>query len=472
MKTKKTKIIATISDLKCDVEFIQALYNSGMNAVRLNTAHQTPKATLKVMKNIRAVSDKIALMVDTKGPEIRTSNLLETIPVKKGDIFKITGGKKEDISTLDMIYADYKNFAKEIPEKTKILIDDGELELEVVKKEADYLLCEAKNDGEIKSFKSINIPDVHISLPSLTEKDKEYVLFAIKNNADFISHSFVRTKEDVLAIQRILDSHKSPIKIIAKIENREGVENLDEILDYAHGVVVARGDLAVEIPAEEVPIIQKRMIKKCVARRKPVIVATQMLHSMIKNPRPTRAEVSDIANAVLDGADAVWLSGETAYGAYPVEAVRMVSKVAKKAEAEKVLTTYAPIKESENPIVDYLAKAAVLATHELPIKEIIISTKTGFSANVIASYRGKAPIFVECFDKRRVRELALTYGVNAHYLDLKKIKTPLINHILSISVKKEKLTRNDLVIFLSGDEKKHITANMMEICEVGKYVKK
>lgn len=470
MKTKKTKIIATISDLRCDVEFIRALYDNGMNAVRLNTAHQTPKDTLKVMKNIRAVSDKIALVVDTKGPEIRTSKFLETIPVKTGDILKIKGGKKEDISTKELIYADYKNFAKELPAGAKFLIDDGELEIKVIKKEADYLLCEAQNDGEIKSHKSINVPDVHIALPSLTEKDKEYILFAIKNNADFISHSFVRTKEDVLAIQKILDAHKSPIKIIAKIENREGVDNLDEILDYAYGAVVARGDLAVEIPAEEVPIIQKRMIKKCIARRKPVIVATQMLHSMIKNPRPTRAEVSDIANAVLDGADAVWLSGETAYGAYPVEAVRMVSKVAKKAEAEKVITTFAPVKESDNPIVDYLAKAAVYATHELPIKEIIISTKTGFSAEVIASYRGKASIFVECFDKRRVRELALTYGINAHYLDLKKIKGPLINYVLSISVKRGKIAKDDLVIFLSSDEKKHVTANMMEICEVGKYV--
>lgn len=470
MKNKKTKIVATISDLKCEVDFLAKLYENGLNAVRLNTAHQTPEQTLKVINNIRKISDRIALLVDTKGPELRTSKTLETIEVKKGDVLKIRGGKKEDISTKDLLYVDYKNFHKEVNEDTKFLIDDGELEMRVIKKTPNHVLCKAQNDGEIKSFKSINVPDVHIALPSLTERDKEYILFAIKNDVDFISHSFVRNKEDVLAIQRILDKHNSPIKIIAKIENREGVDNLDEILDYAFGVVVARGDLAVEIPAEEVPIIQKKIIKKCVARRKPVITATQLLHSMIKNPRPTRAEVSDIANAVLDGTDALWLSGETAYGAYPVEAMRMLSKVAKQAEAAKNLSHYEPLSKSHNPIVDYLAKAAVHATEELPIKEIIVSTKTGFFAEVMASYRGKAPIYVKCFDKRRVREFALTYGVQAHYIDLKKIKEPIINHIIKESVNKGKLEKSDLIIFLSGSHEK-LTGNIMEICEAGKYVK-
>lgn len=469
LKDKKTKIVATISDLKCDVSFINELYKNGMNGVRLNTAHQTPADTLKIIKNIRKVSDRIALLVDTKGPEIRTSKVPESIIVKKGDFIKVTGGDREKISNQDLIYVDYKNFAKELPENTNFLIDDGELEIKVIRKEKDILLCKVMNDGIIKSHKSVNVPNAHIDLPSLTKKDKEYILFAIENDIDFISHSFVRTKEDILSIQKILDKHNSPIKILAKIENQEGVDNIDEILDYAYGIIIARGDLAVEIPPEEVPIIQKKLIKKCIARQKPVITATQILHSMIKNPRPTRAEVSDIANAVLDGTDALWLSGETAYGDYPIEAVKIMSKTAKKAEVEKVISSNIVIK-SENPIIDYLAKSAVHATEELPIKEIIISSQSAFSAEVIASYRGKARIFVKCFDKRRVRELALTYGVKAHYLDLKKIKKPLLNYILEKSIEKGKLSKDDLVIFLSNEDKEKIIANSMEICEVGKYL--
>ncbi|MFH0854264.1 MAG: pyruvate kinase [bacterium] len=469
LKDKKTKIIATISDLKCDIEFLRELYENGMNAVRLNTAHQTPEATLKIIENIRKVSDRIALIVDTKGPEIRTSKVQETIIVKKGDTIKVAGGAKEYISTRDLIYVDYKNFSKEIPKNTSFLIDDGELEMKAIKKRGDFLVCKVMNDGAIKSYKSINVPDAHINLPSLTPKDKNYILFAIKNEIDFISHSFVRNKEDVLAIQKILDKYKSPIKILAKIENQEGVDNIDEILECVYGIIIARGDLAVEIPAEDVPIIQKRIIKKCVACQKPVITATQILHSMIKNPRPTRAEVSDIANAILDGTDALWLSGETAYGDYPIEAVKVMAKTAKKAEAEKIISKDIEV-HSDNPIVDYLAKAAVHATEELPIKEIIISSHSAFSAEVIASYRGKAKIFVKCFDKRRVRELALTYGVNAHYLDVKKIKKPLINHILETSVKREKLSKEDLIIFLSNEDKEKLITNSMEICEVGKYL--
>ena len=392
---KQTKIIATISDLKCDVEFIKELYDNGMDAIRLNTAHQTHEGTLKVMENARKVSDRIALIVDTKGPEIRTSKVPEPIIVKKGEMIKFSGGKKEDISTKELVYADYINFSKEIPEGTEILIDDAELALKVIKKEDDCLVCEVLNDGEIKNHKSINIPGVHIDLPSLTEKDKGYILFAIENNADFISHSFVRNKEDVLAVQKILDEHNSPIKIVAKIENREGVDNIDEILDYVHAVVVARGDLAVEIPAEEVPIVQKKLIKKCIAKNKPVVVATQTLHTMIKNPRPTRAEVSDIANAVLDGADCFWLSGETAYGEYPVEVLKTMVKVARQAEAAKVLSKYSPDDESKDPVVDYLAKSAVMAAKELDAKGIIVSSKSGYSAELVSSYRVNVPIILK-----------------------------------------------------------------------------
>lgn len=469
-RAKQCKIIATISDLKCDADFIRELYENGMDAVRLNTAHQTPKATLKAMKNIRKVSDKIALIIDTKGPEIRTSKVPEKIILNKGDIIKVKGGKKEDISARELLYVDYKNFAKEISLNTEFLIDDGELEIKVIKKEVDCLVCEAQNNGEIKSFKSINVPGAHINLPSLTERDKEYILFAIKNNADFISHSFVRGKEDVLAIQKILDKYKSSIKIIAKIENREGVDNLNEILDHTHGIVVARGDLAVEIPAEEVPAIQKKIIKKCIERNKPVIVATQMLHTMIKNPRPTRAEVSDIANAVFDGADCLWLSGETSFGEYPIEAIKTMVKILKQAEAERALSGHCSIWiESQNPIADYLAKSAAAAAKELGAKGIVINSKSGYSAELISSCRSNTSIILKCFDKKTVREFALTFGVDAQYISPKIKKENLIGHVLKELVDKNIFKKEDLIIFLSEDSKDKSAANYMEICKVEKY---
>lgn len=265
---KKTKIVATISDKKCDIKLIKQLREAGMDVVRLNTAHQTHEDTLKVINNVRAVSEKIALLLDTKGPEIRTTKSTESIPVAFGDIIKIKGDP-EGITTKDCVYVNYSGFAKDVPKGSRILIDDGEIELIVKEKKKDALLCEATNNGAINGRKSVNIPSVHVKLPTLSVKDKEYIHFAIDHQLDFIAHSFVRNKEDVAAVQKILDSRGSDIKIIAKIENQDGVDNIDEILDHVYGIMIARGDLAVEIPQERIPMIQKMIINKCIARRKP-----------------------------------------------------------------------------------------------------------------------------------------------------------------------------------------------------------
>ncbi|HOK51966.1 MAG TPA: pyruvate kinase, partial [Bacteroidales bacterium] len=313
---KKTKIIATISDRRCEPEFIRELYEEGMNVVRINTAHQSFEDAKRVIDNVRKVSDKIAILVDTKGPEIRTNGVVEVYEVRTGDRIVVRGSVDEP-SHPGYIYVNYPEFVADVPVDSHILIDDGSLELIVREKDEHSLYCEVQNDGKIESRKSVNVPSVSFRLPSLSEKDKEFVKFCIQEDVDFIAHSFVRNKEDVLAIQQILDEHKSAIKIIAKIENQQGVDNIDEILDYVYGVMVARGDLAIEIPYEKIPGIQRMIISKCIARRKPVIVATQMLHSMIEHPRPTRAEVSDIANAIFSHTDAIMLSGETAYGKYP-----------------------------------------------------------------------------------------------------------------------------------------------------------
>ena len=294
---KKTKIVATISDLKCDADFIRELYKAGMNVVRLNTAHQTIEDTLRIVNNVRKVSDKIALLLDTKGPEIRTSPSSRKIAVKSGDILKLKGDRNKE-SDDQFIYVDHSGFVKDVSINDHILIDDGDIELVVTGKEGDYLNCSVQNNGIIKGRKSVNVPNQKFSLPALSNKDREYVEFAIEQDIDFIAHSFVRSRKDVLEIKKMLEAKKSNIKIIAKIENQEGVDNIDEILEEVYGIMVARGDLAIEIPYEKIPSIQKKIINKCVSVRKPVIIATQMLHSMIDNPRPTRAEVTDVANAI------------------------------------------------------------------------------------------------------------------------------------------------------------------------------
>ena len=317
MLLKQTKIVASISDLRCDVDFIKALFKAGMNVVRMNTAHANREGFEILIRNVRQVSNRIGILMDTKGPEVRTTNNAEgSIDYKIGDKVRIVGNPEQD-TTRECICVSYPNFVRDLSVGAHVLIDDGDLDLVVTDKDGNALYCEVCNDATLGNRKSVNVPGVRINLPSLTEKDRNNILYAIEKEIDFIAHSFVRNKQDVLDIRAILDEHHSDIKIIAKIENQEGVDNIDEILEVADGVMVARGDLGIEVPQERIPGIQRKLIKKCILARKPVIVATQMLHTMINNPRPTRAEVTDIANAIYYRTDALMLSGETAYGKYP-----------------------------------------------------------------------------------------------------------------------------------------------------------
>ncbi len=467
---KKTKIVATISDRRCDPEFIKELYEAGMNVVRLNTAHQSFEDAQKVIDNVRKVSDKIAILVDTKGPEIRTNKAAEEINLKAGEIILVKGGKSEDFSTRETIFVNYALFVEDVPVGSQILIDDGSIELEVFAKEQNALRCVVKNDGKIESRKSVNVPGVSFRLPSLTEKDRDFVKFCIQNDIDFIAHSFVRNKEDVLAIQEILDAHKSRIKIIAKIENQEGVDNLDEILDLVYGVMVARGDLAIEIPYEKIPGIQRMIINKCIARRKPVIVATQMLHSMIENPRPTRAEVSDIANAIFSKTDAIMLSGETAYGKYPVEAVKTMAKVAR--EAEKSISDIhdVPMVILSNQRSAYLTRTAVDAAISLNARAIIADSETGRSIRNMAGYRGRKPIYAFCYDKRTVRELALSFGVFPEFIEETKNSYEFVHKALTMCIEKGSLENDDLVIVIAGNYGSNFGASFIEISPVEKLL--
>lgn len=454
---KKTKIVATISDLRCDVDFIKSLYEAGINVVRMNSAHMTEEGFVKVITNVRSVSPTLALMMDTKGPEIRTTATEsgEKIKVKTGDKIKVIGNVDVK-STREQVSLSYPTIVDDVPVGNILLIDDGETALKVIEKTKDYLLCEVQNNGTIGSRKSVNIPGVSVNLPSITAKDKRSIEIAIANDCDFIAHSFVRNKQDVLDVQKILDEHNSKIKIIAKIENQEGVDNIDEIFETAYGVMVARGDLGIEVPQENIPAIQRMLIRKAVEHKKPVIVATQMLHTMIENPRPTRAEIADIANAVYYGTDAVMLSGETAYGNYPLEAVKTMASVCRTSEISKLAERVVPVpfKDSEYDRTSFLAKQAVKACSQLDVKAIITDSVTGRTARTIAAFRCKSPVYAFCSDIHVARWLSVCYGVDSRYQEeLPVIKNRHKEYFLrAIDSIKEKgfVKEEDLVAYLSG----------------------
>ncbi|MBR8708477.1 Pyruvate kinase [Bacteroides pyogenes] len=417
MLLKQTKIVASISDRRCDVDFIKGLFEAGMNVVRMNTAHASREGFETLIANVRQVSNRIAILMDTKGPEVRTTACAEPIAYNIGEKVKIVG-RPELETTRECISVSYPNFVNDLNVGGIILIDDGDLELEVIDKSIDHLLCEVKNEATLGSRKSVNVPGVRINLPSLTEKDRNNILYAIEKDIDFIAHSFVRNRRDVLDIREILDAHNSDIRIIAKIENQEGVDNIDEILEVADGVMVARGDLGIEVPQERIPGIQRLLIRKCILAKKPVIVATQMLHTMINNPRPTRAEVTDIANAIYYRTDALMLSGETAYGKYPLEAVKTMTKVAAQAEKDKMQENdiRIPLPEHGDDVTAFLAKQAVKATSKLKIRAIITDSFSGRTARNLAAFRGKFPVLAICYKEKTMRHLALSYGVEAIYM--------------------------------------------------------
>ena len=470
MSTKSTKIVATISDKCCEIEFLQQLYDEGMNVVRMNSAHLQREGFLKIINNVRAVSNQIAILMDTKGPEVRTTIAEnDEIELHTGDIVKVIGNP-DLISSRECIAVNYPFFVRDLKIDDDILFDDGEIDLKVEMKDEEYLYCKVLNDGVLGSRKSVNVPGVRINLPSLTEKDRTNILFAIENDLDFIAHSFVRNKHDLLDIQKILDEHNSPIKIISKIENQEGVDNIDEILQYTYGVMIARGDLGIEVAQEKIPGIQRRLIRKCVTARKPVIVATQMLHTMIKNPRPTRAEITDIANAIYYRTDALMLSGETAYGKYPVEAVRTMAKVAEEAEKTKLSENDIPISISTSDITSFLANAAVEACNKIGTKAIITDTYSGKTARHLAAYRGTNPILAICYHERSTRELALSYGVFPMFQTIKGNTQQYFIRGLQELIKKGLLEPDDYVSYLSGSFGEGFGTTFLEVNRVDKIL--
>ncbi len=407
---KQTKIVASISDRRCDTDFIRQLFNAGMNVVRMNTAHASREGIINIIRNVREVSRHIGILIDTKGPEVRTTGCDAPIEYKTGDVVKIFGRPEMD-TTHDMINLSYANFAADIHEGCHILFDDGALDMKVIGINGPQVIAQVMNDGQLGSHKSVNVPGVHIALPPLTDKDRKNILLAIEQDIDFIAHSFVRSAADVRAVQAILDAYNSDIKIISKIENQEGVDNIDEIIDASYGIMIARGDLGIEVPIERIPGIQRQIIRKCIEKKKPVIVATQMLHSMIQNPRPTRAEVTDIANAIYSSTDALMLSGETASGKYPVEAVTTMATIAEQAERDRQNHSYIAPLASVSDIREFMAHAAIEATEKIGVKGIITDSSTGTTARELAAFRGPHPVLAICYNDKLQRLLSLSYGV-------------------------------------------------------------
>ncbi|HLR40541.1 MAG TPA: pyruvate kinase [Virgibacillus sp.] len=418
---RKTKIVCTIGPASESVETLTKLMEAGMNVARLNFSHGDFAEHGERIRNIKEAAEKagktIAILLDTKGPEIRTGNFKNgEAELVQGDTVYVT--MKEIEGTAERFTVTYDGLINDVFAGSKILLDDGLIELEVqdIDHENQEIKTKALNSGTIKNKKGVNVPNVKVNLPGMTEKDAQDIEFGIEQGVDFIAASFIRRPSDVLEIKELLEKHNAThIQLIPKIENQEGVDNIEGILEASNGIMVARGDLGVEIPAEDVPLVQKELIRQCNIAGKPVITATQMLDSMQINPRPTRAEASDVANAIFDGTDAIMLSGETAAGDYPVESVQTMSNIALKTETgldhQMILRNRS--KSVDMTMTDAISQSVTHTAMNLSVSAIITPTESGHTARMISKYRPKAPIVAITFSDIVNRQLSLVWGIHA-----------------------------------------------------------
>ena len=454
---RKTKIICTLGPAVDSEQAMKELILAGMNAARFNFSHGTHESHLLQLNKLKRVRDElgrpVAAILDTKGPEIRIRTFENgPITLKKGDTFVLT---TEDVpGDGERVSVTYPQLHEELAAGCRVLIDDGLVELVVDRVAGRDIHCTVENGGTLSSNKSINIPDVAIPLPSLTERDEQDIRFAVEQDFDFIAASFVRKAQDVEDIRAVLKKYGGEgIRIIAKIENREGVNNLDEIIAAADGVMVARGDLGVEIPAYEVPVLQKEMITKTVTQGKPVIIATQMLDSMIRNPRPTRAEVSDIANAVFDGASCVMLSGETASGKYPLESLKTMVKTITAAEESidywKRFQKMGPV-QTRNTIGDAITHTCCLTAMDLNAKAILVATSSGITARMISRFKPACPIAALTMTERARRQLAISWGVHPYLYGMVDSTDRLFSLAVDCARKEGVVEPGDTVVITAG----------------------
>jgi len=418
---RKTKIVCTIGPASESYEVIEQLIDAGMNVARLNFSHGDFAEHGERIKNIRkaakAKNKAVAILLDLKGPEIRTGNFKDyKVEISRGD--SVTIAMEETMGTEEIFSVTYTDLYKDVQKESTILIDDGLIELEVTDIDNDKkeIYTKALNSGFISDHKGVNIPNVQVNLPGITNKDIEDIKFGIKHDVDFIAGSFIRRAEDILEIRELLEENKAEhIQLISKIENQEGVDNIASILEVCDGIMVARGDLGVEIPAEDVPLVQKELIKQCNIAGKPVITATQMLDSMQRNPRPTRAEASDVANAIFDGTDAIMLSGETAAGDFPIQSVQMMHNIAKKTETaldnQHILKIRS--KSIDMNITDAISQSVTHTAMNLSASAIITPTESGYTARMISKYRPMMPIVAVTSSETVLRQLSLVWGVHA-----------------------------------------------------------
>lgn len=410
---KKTKIICSIGPSSIDPDIMEQMVLNGMNVARVNFSHATEEEIKDVISSLKEVSKRtgriVGLLYDTKGPEFRNGMLKDNV-VKLVEGKKIRVVKKDVLGTEEMFSVNHPKAIESLKVGDFILLENGLMKIEVVSVEKDGVTCKVISGGTLGNKKSLNAPGVSLDIPFISEEDEKDIVYACKNGADFIALSFVNSKEDVLEVREILKREKKEkIKLISKIESKTGIDNLDEIIEVSDGIMVARGDLGVEVPMENLPIIQKQIINKCREKGKIVVVATEMLESMKNNIRPTRAEVSDVANAVLDGTDAVMLSGETTVGKYPIEAVKYMSQICLTTEGSLNSKIY---KEKDNiDVTETIAKSVVEITKIIDVKAIAAATMSGYSARKISNLKPNSPIIALCASEKVARGLTLNYGV-------------------------------------------------------------
>ena len=456
MKLRKTKIICTLGPASESEEVIRELMLAGMNVARLNFSHGTHEEQRGKLERVKKVREElglpVALLLDTKGPEIRTGEFEKgKVELKKGQTFVLT--TEDVLGNEGKVSITYKNLVKDVQEGDSILIDDGLIGLKVVKVTEKEIICSVENGGTVSNKKGINVPGVELKMPFISKKDKDDILFAVKEGFDYIAASFTRTADDILEIRRILEENNCNfIKIIAKVENDQGIKNVDEILRVADGVMIARGDMGVEIPLEEVPSIQKKLIRKAFETGKPIITATQMLDSMMKNPRPTRAETSDVANAIYQGTSAIMLSGETASGQYPVEALKTMVKIALRTEADIDYDERFKRRsiEDRTDITNAVSHATCTTAVDLHASAIITVTKSGRTVGMVAKHHPGCMIIGCCMDDYVCRQLNLYWGVQPRLLPKEEDADALFNSAVAAAEEAGLVSRGDLTVLTAG----------------------
>ncbi|MTI96086.1 MAG: pyruvate kinase [Firmicutes bacterium] len=452
---RRTKIVCTIGPASTELGVLKTMLQAGMNVARLNFSHGTHAEHKERIELVRRASDEtglpVAILLDTKGPEIRLGTF------KNGKV-QLVAGQKFTLTTRELegdenrVSVNHADLPEDVEIGRTVLIDDGLVELVVEAVAGSDINCRVVNGGEVSNRKSVNLPGSKVSMPALSEQDIADILFGIEQGLDFIAASFVRDAGDILAIRRLLEEHDSDIPIIAKIENRQGLDNLDSILKVADGLMVARGDLGVEIPPEEVPLAQKDMIRRCNLMAKPVITATQMLDSMIRNPRPTRAEASDVANAIFDGTDAIMLSGETAAGRYPVESVATMARLAIHTEQSLECERFLAIHKNGRQwtVTDSISFASRQTAQQLGASAIITSTQSGHTARMVSKYRPVAPVIAVTPKVEVMRRLLLTWGVMPLIGRATDNTDQMIYEAITTALRKELIKKGDLVVITAG----------------------